>query len=227
MTVLEQISNPYLASLALGLLYGLTFCTSVCLPYLASYIAGIKAGFYRGLKVTAIYNSGRITAYAIMGTIVGIFQTYINDTIFMTYQGYSSIIFGFVVILIGISILFKKTPGKTCTTKCPAPQKMLSNLRQKFDVRAFFMGFTRGFVLCPPLFALLLYSVTLSQANCTALAVLFGLGTALSPLLFLGGAVGWLLEKAPLFRKWTSILGGAILIVLGVSVLLVSIIQFF
>jgi sulfite exporter TauE/SafE len=226
MTMLEQISNPYIASLALGLLYGLTFCTSVCLPYLASYIAGIKAGFYRGLKVTAVYNTGRITAYAIMGTLVGVFQTYINDIIFRTYQGYSSIIFGFVVILIGISILFRKTPGKTCTANCPAPKKMLSNLRQKFDIRAFFMGFTRGFVLCPPLVALLLYSVTLSQVNCTALAVLFGLGTALSPLLFLGGAVGWLLEKALLFRKWTSILGGAILILLGVFVLQVSIIEF-
>lgn len=226
MTILEQISNPYLASLALGLLYGLTFCTSVCLPYLASYIAGIKAGFYRGIKVTAVYNSGRVTAYAIMGTLVGVFQPYINDIMFMTYQGYASIIFGFVVIVIGISILLRKTPGKTCIAKCPAPHKMLSNLRQKFDVRAFFMGFTRGFVLCPPLVALLLYSVTLSQVNCTVLAVLFGLGTALSPLLFLGGTVGWLLEKAPLFRKWMSILGGLILILLGASVVLVSIIEF-
>lgn len=224
--MLEQISNPYLASFAVGLLYGLTFCTSVCLPYLASYIAGIKAGFCRGVKVTAVYNSGRITAYAVMGTLVGVFQTYINDTIFTTYQGYSSIIFGFVVIVIGISILFKKTPGITCAAKCPAPQKILSNVRNKFDFHAFLMGFTRGFVLCPPLVALLLYSVTLSQANCTVLAILFGLGTALSPLMFLGGAVGWLLEKAPLFRKWTSILGGAILTLLGTSVLLVSIIEF-
>jgi sulfite exporter TauE/SafE len=226
MTVLEQISNPYLASLVLGLLYGLTFCTSVCLPYLASYIAGIKAGFRRGVKVTAVYNSGRITAYALMGTLVELFQTYINDTIFTTYQSYSSIIFGFVVIVIGISIVFEKTPGKTCTTNCPTPPKMLSGVRQRFDFRAFSMGFTRGFVLCPPLVALLLYSVTFSQVNCTVLAILFGLGTALSPLLFLGGAVGWLLEKAPLFRKWTSILGGAVLVLLGVSVLLISIIEF-
>ena len=41
MTVLEQISNPYIASLILGLLYGLTFCASACLPRIISYIKGI------------------------------------------------------------------------------------------------------------------------------------------------------------------------------------------
>jgi hypothetical protein len=57
MTVLQQISNPYLASLILGLLYGLTFCTSACLPYVISYIAGIGAGFRKGVVVTSIYKS--------------------------------------------------------------------------------------------------------------------------------------------------------------------------
>ena len=223
--MLEQISNPYLGSLVLGLVYGLTFCTSVCLPYLASYIVGIKAGFRRGVKVTAVYNSGRVIAYAVIGTLVGLFQTYINETFFTSYQGYSSLIFGFVVIAIGISILSEKNPSKTCSVECSQSTKMLGGVFKRFDVRAFFMGFTRGFVLCPPLVALLLYAVTFSQVNCTVLAFLFGLGTALSPLLFLGGAVGWLLEKAPLFRKWTSKFGGGFLVLLGVSVLIVAIIE--
>jgi putative Mn2+ efflux pump MntP len=51
------------------------------------------------------------------------------------------------------------------------------------------------------------------------LAVLFGLGTALSPMLLLGGVTGWLLNKAPLFRKWISIVGAGILIVLGIATL--------
>jgi hypothetical protein len=42
MTVLEQISNPYIASLSLGLLYGLTFCASTCLPQITNYIANIE-----------------------------------------------------------------------------------------------------------------------------------------------------------------------------------------
>ena len=56
------------------------------------------------------------------------------------------------------------------------------------------------------------------------LAVLFGLGTALSPILLLGGATGWLLNKAPLFRKWISTVGAGILIVLGLGTLINAIV---
>lgn len=227
MTLLEQISNPYLASLVLGLVYGLTFCTSACLPYLVSYIAGIKAGFRKGVTVTLVYNSGRIVAYAIIGTLVGLFQTVVSDTVFSSYQPFSSIIFGVFIIVIGVSIFYKK-PTTGCVSKNIESQKgILKNVKQRFDVRAFFMGFTRGFVLCPPLIAILLTAVTFTQVNLTLIAVLFGAGTALSPLLFLGGAVGWLLEKAPFFRKWTSILGGAFLVLLGASVLLLTLIESF
>jgi hypothetical protein len=50
-------------------------------------------------------------------------------------------------------------------------------------------------------------------------AILFGLGTALSPILLLGGITGWLLKKAPLFRKWITLGGAAILIILGIATL--------
>jgi sulfite exporter TauE/SafE len=226
MTVLEQISNPYLASITLGLLYGFTVCTSACLPYVASYIAGIKAGFRRGVAVTAVYNLGRIAAYAVIGSIAGLLRTLIDDAFLETYQTIFSVIFGFVVIFIGISIFFKKPPCNTCQPKTVEAKGGLEGFRQNFDVRAFFMGLSRGFVLCPPLVAFLLYAITNYQTNYTVLAVLFGLGTALSPMMILAGVVGWLLEKAPLFRKWTSILGGVVLVLLGVSVLAFTLIEF-
>jgi len=218
MTVLQQISNPYLASLVLGLLYGLTFCTSACLPYIISYIAGIGAGFKKGVIVTSLYNGGRIVAYAVIGTIVGLLKTVISEDLFLSYQNYSSIAFGAVIVIIGVSILLKKSTTGNCMKKEP-DHLGISKLTQRFDIRAFSMGFTRGLVLCPPLVALLLYAVTFSQLDSTILAVLFGLGTALSPLLFLGGATGWLLNKAPLFRKWLSRIGGIALVVMGLSVL--------
>jgi sulfite exporter TauE/SafE len=227
MTGLEQISNPYIASLTFGLLYGFSVCTSACLPYVASYIAGIKAGFRKGVAVTAIYNVGRVAAYAVIGSIAGLLKSFVSDAFFETYQTVFSIVFGVVVILIGISIFFKKTSCGTCVPKKVEPQGGLGFFRQHFDVRAFFMGFSRGFVLCPPLVAFLLYAITNYQANYTVLATLFGLGTALSPMLILAGVVGWLLEKAPLFRKWTSILGGVALVLLGASVLAFALIEAF
>ena len=87
------------------------------------------------------------------------------------------------------------------------------------------MGFTRGLILCPHLVALLLYAVTFSQVDCTILAVLFGVGTALSPFLLLAGATGWLLNKAPLFSKWLSRIGGIALIAMGLSVLLGALLE--
>jgi len=73
---------------------------------------------------------------------------------------------------------------------------------------------------------LLLYSVPFSNpVGSVALAVLFGLGTTLSPILLLGGVMGWLLNKAPLFKKWVSIAGAAVLILLGIDTLINSLIQ--
>jgi len=51
------------------------------------------------------------------------------------------------------------------------------------------------------------------------IALLFGLGTALSPLLLFAGVAGWLLSKAPLWRKWIAMAGGAVLMLLGISAL--------
>ena len=225
MTVLEQISNPYIASLVLGLLYGITFCTTSCLPYLVSYIAGTGAGFKKGIVITTVYNSGRIVAYAILGTIVGLLSAAISEEAFSAYQQYSPIAFGAIIIFIGVRILMKKM-GTTCNcTEKKIESIGISNFTSRFDLRAFSMGFTKGLILCPPLVAVLLYAGTFSAVSYTLLAVLFGLGTALSPLLLIGGATGYLLNKAPLFTKWLSRIGGIALVVMGLSVLVSALLE--
>ncbi|MCW4022132.1 MAG: sulfite exporter TauE/SafE family protein [Candidatus Bathyarchaeota archaeon] len=226
MTVLEQISDPYLGSLVFGLLYGLTFCASSCLPYIISYIAGIGAGFKQGVIATTIYNAGRIVAYAIIGTLVGLISTTVSEDFFSSYQQYSAFAFSIITVLIGATILMKKQ-NSTCDCKEQKPDRFgIAKLTDRFDLRAFFMGFSRGFILCPPLVALLVYAATFSQINPTMMAVLFGVGTAISPLLILGGATGWLLKKAPLFTKWLSKIGGIALVFMGLSVLISSLIEF-
>jgi len=220
-SMLPQIGNPYLASLVLGLFYGLTFCTSTCLPYVVSYIAGIKAGFRKGLIVTSIYNLGRITAYALIGTVIGLFKVLVSDTFLLTYQRYAFAAFGATIIVIGANILVNgKSSSHSCNKTC-VELNVHGATARKFDVRAFLMGFTKGLVLCPPLLGLLLYSATLSgPSDSVIFATLFGIGTALSPLLLLGGATGWLLNKAPLFSGWISKIASVILILLGLNMLL-------
>jgi len=223
MSLLPEISNPYVGAFAVGLLYGAVFCTSTCLPYIASYIAGIGADFRKGVIATLIYNLGRVAAYALIGGLVGIFsgvfRFVVSESSFSAFQQYSYYGFGIVTIIIGISILLKgKSASHNCNPKC---NKNLGSkaIGGRFDVRAFSLGFSRGLIVCPYLVAiLLLYTIPFTAPiDSFAVAVLFGLGTALSPMLLLGGVTGWLLNKAPLFRKWISIVGGGMLIVLGVA----------
>jgi hypothetical protein len=116
MTVLQQISNPYLASLILGLLYGLTFCASACLPYIISYIAGIGAGFKKGAIITSLQfrtYSGICPHRSNSGAV----RHVIGEELFSSYQHYSSIAFVAVIVVVGVNIFMKKFG--TCTTKEP------------------------------------------------------------------------------------------------------------
>lgn len=224
MSLLPGIPNPYVEAISVGLLYGLVYCTPTCLPYIASYIAGVGAGFRKGLVVTLIFNLGRVTAYALIGGLVGIlsgvFRFAVNESSLSAFQQYSSVVFGIVTIVIGIAILLK---SKATPHDCdPVGHKNLglNKFGVRFDVRAFSLGLGRGLIVCPPLAIFLLYSLTFgAPIDSFFLAVLFGLGTALSPMLLLGGVSGWLLNKAPMFRKWIALAGAGTLIVLGIVAL--------
>ncbi len=222
MSLILEIPNPYVEAFAVGLLYGLVFCTSSCLPYIASYIAGIGADFRKGVVVTLIYNIGRVTAYALIGGLIGIlsgvFRFVVSERSISAFQQYSSSAFSIVTIIIGISILLKsRSTPHNCNPECNK-NLGLKKMSRRFDVRAFSLGFSRGLILCPPLAVLLLYAIPFAAPiDSFALAVLFGLGTTISPMLLLGGVTGWLLNKAPLFRKWISIVGAGVLILLGIA----------
>lgn len=231
MSLIPEISNPYIGAFTGGLLYGLAVCTASCLPIVTSYIAGIGAGFSKGVKVTLIFSSGRVLAYALIGGLIGLFggmfRLFVSDSAISPFQIYSSLAFGVVTIVIGVSIFMKTR--KTC--KCNAQDTkgmIISGKAGKYgvDFGAFSLGLSRGLIVCPPLIALLIYSIPFTNPlGSIGIALLFGIGTALSPILLLGGVTGWLLNKAPLFRKWISLAGGTILMVLGIITIVSSMIQ--
>jgi cytochrome c-type biogenesis protein len=228
MSLIPELSNPYLTALASGLLYGLVACTSTCLPYLASYIAGIGTGFRRSVVVTLTFNMGRVISYALIGTLLGVFSSllwlFVDESTVSPFQTYSSIAFSIVTIIIGANLLYKNWKP-SCNFSTPTNATLSpGKIRGKFDAGAFTLGLSRGLVLCPPLIALLLYSVPFaSPIDSVAFAVLFGIGTAISPMLLLGGVTGWLLNKAPLLRKWIGLTGAMALIILGIATLIGSI----
>ena len=229
MSVITELSNPYLTSFTSGVLYGLVACTSTCLPYIASYIAGTGAGFRKGILVTLTFNSGRVIAYALIGGLVGVFSSlfwlFVDESAVSPFQVYSSLAFGIVTIIIGISLLIKNRKHSCALNVQDTANLAAQKTSSRFGVRAFSLGLSRGLIICPPLIALLVYTIPFAgPIDSVVLAVLFGLGTALSPMLLLGGITGWLLNKAPLFRKWISIAGAAALIALGINTLINSLV---
>ena len=146
MSLIPEISNPYLGAFAGGLLYGLVVCTASCLPIVTSYIAGVGAGFGKGVKITMIFNSGRILAYALIGGLIGLFsglfRLFVSDTVISPFQVYSSLAFGVVTIIIGVSIFWKARKPCDCnvqsTKNTGASPKMG---RFGFDVWRLFTGF--------------------------------------------------------------------------------------
>jgi len=230
MSLIPEISNPYLGAFAGGLLYGLAVCTASCLPVVTGYIAGVGAGFSKGVKVTLIFNSGRILAYTLIGALIGLFgslfRIFVSEAAISPFQVYSSFAFGIVTIIIGAAILFRARKPCDCNTGSTPVGAFRTVSRFGVDFGAFSLGLSRGLIVCPPLIALLLYSLPFtSPIGSVGIALLFGLGTALSPMILLGGVTGWLLNKAPLFRKWISLAGGGILILLGLVTMVSSIIQ--
>jgi sulfite exporter TauE/SafE len=206
-------------------------CTASCLPIITSYIAGVGAGFGKGVKITMIFNSGRVLAYALIGGLIGLFsglfRLFVSNAAISPFQIYSSFAFGIVTIVIGVSIFLKSR--KPCDCNAQDVKNMVTTRktgRLGFDYGAFSLGLSRGLIVCPPLIALLIYSLPFaSPLGSVGIALLFGFGTAISPILLLGGITGWLLNKAPLFRKYISIAGGTVLIGLGIITMLNSLIQ--
>ena len=224
MSFVPSLANPYLEALVSGFAFGAVVCTSSCLPYIASYIAGINAGFRKGVLVTLIFNIGRIAAYTLIGAAIGIFKLVISDSLLISFQKYSGPAFGIISITMGVYLLLKSRNSHNCNIekiKAANEKKFLG----RFDFGAFTLGFSRGLIICTPLMWILATSIPFaSPIDSVALALLFGVGTSLSPILLFGGATGWLLSKAPLFRKWISIGGAALLIILGIITLFSAII---
>lgn len=233
---LIELSNPYLTSFASGLLYGLVACTATCLPYLASYIAGTGANFRRGFFTTVTFNAGRIIAYTLIGVAISLFSGLLHlladAEAFSMFQAYSTIAFSIVTLTIGGLLLYKnRKPSCNCPlppiNNNPAPVNTSKlQIVRKFDVGAFTLGLSRGLVLCPPLIAFLLYSIPFaSPIDSIIFAALFGIGTAISPMLLIGSVTGWLLNKADLLRRYIGLAGAIIIIILGLSTLISSILS--
>ena len=87
------------------------------------------------------------------------------------------------------------------------------------------LGLATSLMPCLPLSAILMLAASQgSVLQGAILGVLFGIGTAASPLYYLGGATGWLAARIraeiPKYSHWLQRLSGLILTLFGLRLLL-------
>ncbi|MEW6409177.1 MAG: sulfite exporter TauE/SafE family protein [Nitrospirota bacterium] len=213
----KGFANPYLGVLIAGLFYGMTLCSFSCLPYIGTYIIGTQEGFSKGFKATIIFSISRIATYTLLGGLCG----YIGSVILKEINpGLILLITGVVIFLIGIIVILK--PLQTCPQNGHKIKKTIS-FKNPF-LHLISMGVVISLIPCLPLTAVLLYSST-TQSIFTGglIALMFSIGTSISPLYLFGGAAGWFSKKIrleiPQHKGLMQRISGGILVFLGAKLL--------
>jgi len=214
-----QFAAPCFTALLLGINSGISQCSVFCAPFVSTYIMGSRQGAVEGLKSFVVFSAGRVFMCAMLGLGAG----YMGG-VFMGMERnfkYGSIIYGAALILIGLSMLMR--PVCVCK-KSEDKNRGFAFLSGRFvfnpTTHLFVMGTALAIVPCPPMGAMLLYSLKMpSVMSSSMLMLLFGIGTAVSPLIIICTVAGWFSEKikteAPQYRMMFQRISGLILILLG------------
>lgn len=202
----------------IGMIYGWTSCTVICLPFISFYIIGSEKGVMRGIRTTMIFNIGRIFAYSVLGMIVGfIGQAVIGNTL---YNLYGTLAFSFIIIMIGMSI-FLKRDKKNCSNTLTKHPKLLKRLPENRDLKALVLGLFISLIPCAGLVSVLsLSAISFSPINGALAGLLFGIGSSLSPLILIGAGAGWFSKKinsqAPSMKNVVRKTSGVLLFIIGI-----------
>lgn len=216
--------TPFIFAFGIGIFYGWTSCTFICLPFLSLYIIGTDKGIARGLRTTMIFNAGRVLSYTVLGLLVGLIG---QGIIGSTNQIVTSIAFSVVVVSIGLMMMFIEE-----RRSCEAGHKRIDFLKRLPDnnaLKAIILGISIALIPCAGLLTVFALSAVSFHPLTGALAgFLFGLGSMLSPLLAIGAGAGWFASKvqmnSPNLRIWVKRISGGLLVFIGMVMFFMTLI---
>ena len=215
-----QLAIPYSTAFVTGIVSGISQCSVACAPFISTYIMGSREGALDGIKCYATFTAGRVFMYAVIGLVSGYIGT--------TFDGmgknapYLSLVFSFILISIGLLMLIRPV-----STNCNRPKGKIElfgfiSHRVAFNptTHLFVMGMAFAVIPCPPMAGILVYSLKMpSVISSSILMLLFGIGTAFSPLIIISAVAGWFSSKikteVPQYKMIFQRLSGMILILLG------------
>jgi len=176
--MLNLVISLFLSGIALGM----GPCMASCGPLLISYTAATKSGPKDSLRLYLIFSVSRILVYLVFGIVVGLFSEFF---VYQDYQMHLARYFyfagGLFIFIIGLLIMFGKEPRfKLC--------KLLRSKLVENDTKSIFIfGLIIGISPCAPLIGILSYigMVSFSWLKGMILSLAFGIGTVISPLIFM------------------------------------------
>jgi sulfite exporter TauE/SafE len=190
----------------LGASLGLTACTATCLPFMGTWVLGRGGSQMQALRDTALFVSGRILAYILLGALAAGAGAWLAQVM---RGGIGNFIIGAASIAAGLWLLRPATAHAPCGAA-----------RNAGGTPPLLLGFSLSLTPCAPLASLLAVcaaagSVKLGMAS----GAMFGLGAALTPLLILLPLIGLLgkslRENRDWLTRWIRWGAAAVLIVLG------------
>ncbi|MFM2407773.1 MAG: hypothetical protein RL358_515 [Pseudomonadota bacterium] len=190
----------------LGVSLGLTACTATCLPFMGTWILGRGGSQLQALRDTALFVTGRILAYSILGGIAGGAGLWLAQAM---RSGLGNVMIGVVSIAAGLWLLRSGKSHAPCGVA-----------RSAGGSPPLLLGFSLSLTPCAPLASLLAVcaaagSIKMGMAN----GVAFGLGAALTPLLVLLPLISLfgknLRDNREWITRWIRWGAAAVLIILG------------
>ncbi|MDP3041883.1 MAG: sulfite exporter TauE/SafE family protein [Candidatus Omnitrophota bacterium] len=205
----------------IGFSFGLAGpCLLVCTPVLIAYIAGKQVRLRQALVDIAIFLTGRLLAYLVLGYLAGlsgfILRQFSNSSLVVLLKACG----GMIIILLGIYVWIGKEPFSWA---CKHRAGTIFNFTSLF-----ILGFVIGIFPCAPLLALLFEIALVSKSAWGGLlyALFFGLGTFISGFIVVGALSGIFTRLPPgIFKSRTGNLifrtiCASLLILLGLRLIL-------
>ena len=175
----------------LGVSLGLTACSVTCLPFMGTWVLGRGGSHLQALRDTALFVTGRILAYTVLGALAAVAGSWLTK---MIHGGVGNMVIGFASMIAGVWLL------RTTTFHAPC-----GVARSAGSAPPLLLGFSLSLTPCAPLASLLAVcaaagSITSGMAN----GVAFGFGTALTPMLILVPIISLFGKQLRENREWIS-----------------------
>jgi sulfite exporter TauE/SafE len=199
-----------------GLILGSGPCIGFCGPVLAGFIAAYKPSLKKALITYFSFSLAKVASYMVLGVLCGIFSGLLKNNLFIGYLNIVNIASGIFILLIG---------GLTLIFKDPLGSKYCSFLWRGNLSNAGILGMLAGFSPCLPLLGILNYIIIISHSpwEGVSYALVFGLGTIISPVMLmaaLSGKLAAIFAGQDRIKRSVRIISGLFLVYLGLRIIL-------